>query len=238
MNQLTDVINAANAADATKLLAVVIALGIVAFSAIGLKLLPIATELVREIPKRINESNKFLLEVKQEVQASNQYNQANANAAGSSAETFSQLASVLTEGQKTLSDNQVQLSVVLEKLTGHFDRSVDVMSNMYDRMGAQSTQMDVLIGTTNATKRVTDDTQASIAKIQETLAGGMVELNKITKTLIDIQRSPQPQNDNLERLMNTAIEEIRGVKTTIAGIYAMPFPKSELPTKKEDEVKT
>jgi ABC-type transporter Mla subunit MlaD len=236
MEQLTNTINAANTAGPVTLLALSVFSLVVAIVLISLKFIPIVKKLVdnnealASVKEQVLKGNQS---VKDDLQESNKFNRANSEAVGGVAETLSQMASSLTEGQNKLGENQLKLSASQETLAKHFDRSVDVLSNIYDRMGAQSTQMDVLISTTGATKRTADDTHSTVAEIKESISNGVIELNKITAILNDIKNRPPEQSSSLTELMNTAIEEIRAVKTTIASIYAMPFDRKELPTEPE-----
>lgn len=178
---VTEVINAADAAGAVNLLALVIALGIIAIMAISWNLLPILRSMA--------DNKKLLNEIKADVLQGNQYNNANARAVADVSDTLSVAFPGLVTGLERITQTQDRLNLSIETQAKHFERTVDVMSHIYDRISTQSTQMDVLIGTTSTTRDTVKATQEKITGIEDSLK----ELQLISSLLQDIkQHSAKP----------------------------------------------
>jgi methyl-accepting chemotaxis protein len=238
LNGVDDAFNAASAAGPLVIISMAI-LVLAAVTGIGIwKLVPLLVRLADKIP--------LALEImKAEVETSNKESAANASAIGGLAEAISQLVSTIHAVQEKHQGNQLQLSESQEKLSSHFGRSVDVLSNIYDRMGAQSTQMDLIIGTTSATKKTADDTHNSVTQIQSAINSGVDQLGKIVGLLNELKLHSEQQlkSTDLDRVAllieSTKAEMLQAVK----GMYEpakLTVPSSvtgyEVEVEKKEEV--
>lgn len=224
LNGVNDTLNAASAAGPLVLIALA-TLFLAAVIGVGIwKLIPLLIRLADKIPAALEI-------MKADVAKANQASQANSSAVGGLAEVISQLIGTINARDEKRDEHQLKLSESQENLSSHFGRSVDVLSNVYDRMTTQSTQIDVLIGTASATKRTADETHSSVGQIKIAINEGVGKLDKIVELLGGLKQHAEDktQQVTMENLLNTAIDEIRGLKTTIDSIYAMPFDKKELP---------
>lgn len=211
LNGVNDTLNAASAAGPLVLLALAI-LALVGIVGVGIwKLTPILEALANKIPRALEN-------MEGDVKKANLTSDANAHAIGGLAEAISQLVAAIHATQEKHQENQLQLSENQEKFASQFDRSVDVLSNMYERMTTQSTQMDVIIGTTSATKKVADETHGSVSQIQAAINNGVGELSKIVSLLNELktQSEKQLKSDDLDRVAalieSTKSEMLQAIK--------------------------
>lgn len=211
LDGIDNVFSSASAAGPLVILALAILL-LVAVVGIGIwRLTPILEALANKIPRALEKMSG-------DVGKANQVSGSNADAIGGLAEAISQLIATIHSTQEKHQENQLQLSASQEKFANQFDRSVDVLSNMYERMGAQSTQMDIIIGTTSATKKTADDTHTSVTQIQTAINNGVSELGNIVKILNELKLHSEQQlkSTDLDRVAqlieSTKTEMLQAVK--------------------------
>lgn len=186
LDGVDNVFNSASAAGPLVILALAILL-LVAVVGIGIwKLTPILDALANKIPRALEK-------MAGDVVKANQTSDANADAVGGLAEAISQLIATIHSVHEKHQENQLQLSASQEGFSSQFGRSVDVLSNMYERMGAQSTQMDIIIGATNATKKTADETHSSVTQIQAAINTGVDQLGKIVALLGELKQHSEQQ---------------------------------------------
>jgi len=197
-----ETINAAAAAGPVVLLALAI-LVMAGVAAVGIwKFVPFLDSLANKIPAALNENKRELGDVKKEVQQGNQYNSANAKAVADVAEKLGEITINTHQWQENLGSNQLKLVEAQNIQAGHFDRAVDVLSNIYDRMGAQSTQMDILLSNTKVTRETADSTQTTVNKIETVIKEGVSQLTQMTTLLTEIKQQTEQKPDDLQKVVD------------------------------------